>query len=120
MNIAVIGLGKIGTSFLRNMIMQKDKGVNVLAVSEEAETPGREAAQKENIPVMSIHEIGNLADKIDIIFDLSGNIETRKILNSFHESQSNKHTVIVRENVVFLFWAIIEGKTVPEVVRDRN
>ena len=45
---------------------------------------------------------------------------TRKILNSFHESQSNKHTVIVRENVVFLFWAIIEGKTVPEVVRDRN
>ena len=64
---------------------------------------------------VSIKEIVDMGDQIDIIFDLSGNEETRKQLREQLEASNNNHTVIAPENVARLVWSLITNKPLPDV-----
>ena len=113
-NIAIIGLHDLGTEFFRAMIDLKDRGVNVLSVSEISFTEGVQYAQDLGIGNISINEVVEMGDKLDIIFDLSNNRETRKELRKELFSSNNLHTVIAPESVARLMYTMIGDKSLPE------
>jgi len=113
-NIAIIGLHDLGTQFFKAMINLKEKGVNVLSVSEKSFTEGSQAAQDLGIGNLSIEEVVDMGDQVDIIFDLSGDREIRKELRKTLFSSNNQHTVIAPESVARLMYTMIGNKPLPE------
>ena len=113
-NIAIIGLNNAGTELFKAMVDLKLKGVNVLGVSESVFTEGSQLAQQLGINNMSIEEIVNMGDKVDVIFDLSGNREIRKDLRTTLFSSRNLHTVTAPECVARLMYTMIDDKELPE------
>ncbi|MDH4128944.1 MAG: NAD(P)-binding domain-containing protein [Spirochaetota bacterium] len=120
LNIAIVGLGRVGTGFLYGIISQKDKGINIIAVSEQNDTTGKNAAMKAGIKNYDIDNLIKLGNKLDIIFDLTGNSEVRKVLRELLESSNNRHTVIAPENVARLVWSLITNKPLPDVHTDKG
>ena len=113
-NIAIIGLNDSGTEFFKAMIELKNKGVNVLGVSENVFTEGSQLAQELGIVNLSIDKIINMGEQIDVIFDLSGDREVRKELRTTLFSSENQHTVIAPESVARLMYTMIGDEALPE------
>ena len=112
-NIAIIGLNSAGTELFKAMIELKSKGVNVLGVSESIFTEGSQLAQELGITNMSIDQIIDMGDKVDVIFDLSGNREIRKELRTTLFSSQNQHTVIAPECVARLMYTMVSDQALP-------
>ena len=112
-NIAIVGLNNVGTEFLKAMVNLKTQGVNVLGVCEQVFTEGTKLAQELNVKNMSIKQLVNLGENIDVIFDLSGDKETRKELRKTLFSSQNQHTVIAPESVARLMYTMINEKHLP-------
>lgn len=106
-NVAIVGLNKIGEVFLNEMLSLKAKGVNVLGVYSEESDSGQQTAREAGIRSMSIPEIIDLGEGLDIIFDFSGDRTVRAELRSTLFSSNNQHTVIAPESVAQLMWAMI-------------
>ena len=113
-NIAIIGLGRIGASFLGAMLKKKD-GINLVCVSERIDTPGKAQAQAAGIKNATLSEIVAMGDAIDIIFDLTGIAEVRKELREALQAANNKHTVIASETIVRLIWSLISDVALPVI-----
>ncbi|HFD31879.1 MAG TPA: homoserine dehydrogenase [Gammaproteobacteria bacterium] len=113
-NIAIIGLKDLGTQFFKAMINLKKRGVKVLGVSEPAFTEGAKFAQDLGINNMTINEVVEMGDQIDIIFDLSGDTEIRKELRKTLFSSNNQHTVIAPESVARLMYTMINENPLPD------
>ena len=113
-NIAIIGLNDAGTELFKAMIELKNKGVNVLGVSESVFTEGSQLAQELGIMNTSIDEIIDMGEKIDVIFDLTGDREIRKELRTTLFSSKNEHTVIAPECVARLMYTMIGDQALPE------
>ena len=69
-NIAIIGLGRIGSAFLGAML-QKKQSINLVCVAERAETPAKSQAAASGIRIASLDEIVSMGNAIDILFDLA-------------------------------------------------
>ena len=78
-NIAIIGLGRVGSAFLGAML-QKKQSISLVCVAERADTPAKAQAVANGVKVATLDEIVSMGDKIDIIFELTGMHETRKEL----------------------------------------
>ena len=113
-NIAIIGLNNAGTEFFKAMVELKEKGVNILGVSESAFTEGSQMAQQLGINNVSIDEIVNMGSDVDVIFDLTGSREVRKELRTTLFSSKNLHTVIAPECVARLMYTLIGDTALPE------
>ena len=113
-NIAIIGLNEAGTELFKAMIELKNKGVNVLSVSESAFTEGSQLAQELGINNTSIDKIIDMGEKIDVIFDLTGDRDIRKELRTTLFSSKNQHTVIAPECVARLMYTMISDQALPE------
>jgi len=113
-NIAIIGLNNLGTEFFKAMINLKDRGVNVLGVSEISFTEGAKYAQDLSVDNVSINQLVEMGDKLDIIFDLSDDREIRKELRKELFSSNNMHTVIAPESVARLMYTMIDEKPLPK------
>lgn len=115
MNIAIIGLGRVGSEFLKKMITMKDKGVTIVAAAEKNDTEGKKAALAAGIKVMSAGEIIHLKEKVDIIFDLAGDTKLRQELRDHLMDTGNQHTVLVPDVVAHLIWGLIGDSPLPGV-----
>lgn len=115
LNIVIVGLGRVGTGFLYGMLAQQAVGIEIIAVVENKKTTGAKVAKKAGIKHMTIEEIVSLGKKVDIIFDLSGNIETRKLFRELLGASNNDHTVLMPEIVAQLIWSLITNKPLPDV-----
>ncbi|MEP7345953.1 MAG: homoserine dehydrogenase [Gemmatimonadaceae bacterium] len=114
-NIAIIGLGRIGSAFLSEMINKNDKGINLDYASEKMDTPGRAQALSAGVKVVTLDEIVQLGRKIDIIFDLTGNAEVRKELRRKMSATGNQHTVIASESIARLIWSLLSAESPPVI-----
>jgi len=112
-SIAIIGLQALGTQFLVAMVNLKNKGVDVLGVSETKYTEGTKIAEDNGISNLTIEQVVEMGDEVDIIFDLSGNKDIRKELRKTLFSSDNQHTVIAPESVAHLMYAMIDDKPLP-------
>ena len=95
-NIAIIGLGRIGSVFLGAM-QQKRQRINLVCVAERMETPAKSQATAAGIKIATLDEIVAMGNGIDVIFDLTGIPDVRKELREKLLASNNKHTVIASE-----------------------
>jgi len=113
-NIAIIGLGHIGGEILQEKLKRKDLGLNIVGVSELENTAGKQCAVEAGIPVLSIDEIVGLADKVDVIFDLTGSDAVRRKLRELLYQSKNHYTTIAPENIAHIIWALMTNNPVPD------
>jgi homoserine dehydrogenase len=115
--IAIIGLGRVGSTFLQKLTQQRSIGVKIVgAVEARQDAPGVKVAEERNIRVYrDIQDVVRLGDAVDVIFDLTGSNEVRRALRSGMAETNNRHTVVAPEVVAFLIWELIAaGEAFPE------
>lgn len=113
--IAIIGLGRIGSAFLHQMLQKRSQGIEIVCVAEASDTPGRRQAIKAGLVVKSLDEIVAMGDGVDVIFDLTGNVEVRRELRDKLVGAKNKHTIIASETIVRVIWALIAEEALPVI-----
>jgi predicted dinucleotide-utilizing enzyme len=113
-NIAIIGLGRIGSAFLGAML-QKKESINLVCVAEQADTPAKALAVANAVRIATLDEIVAMGDKIDIIFELTGIHATRQELREKLLAVNNAHTVIASETVARLIGSLISDTNLPVI-----
>ena len=113
--IAIIGLGRIGSAFLRQMLAKRSHGLDLVCVAEAMDTPGRQLAQQSGIQVCSLDDIVALGDGVQVIFELTGLPEVRRELREKLVASHNKQTVIASESIVRVIWALISDEALPVI-----
>lgn len=116
-SIAIVGLGRVGSVFLEGLLNHDADGITVVAVSEQGDTPGSKLAKSKGIPVVTIDDLIEHGESIDILFDLTGVMAVRKELRDKMASSNNRHTLIATEAVAQLIWSLIPhgGEALPKV-----
>lgn len=114
-NIAVIGLGRIGSAFLREMLSKSERGINLAYASEQMDTPGKAQAVAAGVKLVTLDEIVKLGNQIDVIFDLTGNPDARKELREKMAATGNRHTVIASETIARIIWSLISAEALPVI-----
>lgn len=113
-NIAIIGLGRIGSAFL-SAILKKKKNLNLVCVAEVSDTPGKAEAAAAGIRIATLDEIVALGEGVDIIFELTGNPAVRRELRTKLLETNNLYTVIASESVARLIAAFIVDAELPHI-----
>lgn len=113
-NVAIAGLGRVGSQFLEALLNVSSNSVKVVAVAEPREdSPSVKLAKDKGIAYFrdARDMLRSLEDMIDVLFELTGDAVVRSDLHDILAGSGNKKTVIVPEPVAFLIWSIItEGK----------
>jgi predicted dinucleotide-utilizing enzyme len=113
-NIAIIGLGRVGSAFLGAML-QKKQNINLVCVAERADTPAKAQAVASGVKIATLDEIVAMGDKIDIIFELTGMRAIRQELREKLLAQNNAHTVIASETIARLIGSLISDVKLPVI-----
>ena len=113
-NIAIIGLGRIGSAFLSEMLRKKE-GVNLAYAAEQMDTLGKAKAIAAGIKIGSLDDIVAMGDRIDVVFELTGLPSLRKELREKITAANNRHTVIASETIVRVIWALISDEALPVI-----
>jgi predicted dinucleotide-utilizing enzyme len=114
-NIAIIGLGRIGSAFLGQMLRKKGGGINLACAAEQTDTPGKAQAIAAGIKIVNLDDIVAMGDRIDVIFELTGLPSVRKELREKLTTANNRHTVIASETIVRVIWALISDEALPVI-----
>ncbi|MDX8390901.1 MAG: hypothetical protein R8M38_10485 [Mariprofundaceae bacterium] len=117
-NIAIVGLGQVGTELMEKLLERKDLGLEINCASELNDTPGKKKAIARGVPLKTIEEIVAAGEAVDIIFDLTGSTDVRHHLRELLFSSGNKYTVIAPENVAHIVWALLTHNRVPDSGRN--
>lgn len=119
-NIAIVGLGRVGTAFLKKALTS-DCVMTVKAVCEMCDTPGKELADKEEIPIVELNEIVGLGVGVDVIFDLTGDKNVSQILHQKLAQSGNTYTDVAPIRVSRLIWGLIAGdEYLPDLGKCKN
>lgn len=108
-NIALLGLGEVGQDFAEHfleVIQEGGKPVEIVAVAHRhLDTPVAMGFEQSGVPVFqNAVDVVSLGEKVDIIFDLTGNSETRQALRVALQESDNYHTIIAPEMMAKLLW----------------
>ncbi len=107
-NVAIIGLGRIGTAFLRKA-MSDDCVMKVKAVCEMCGTPGRKLAEEKGIPIVDLSDVVELGLGVEVIFDLTGDNNVSRILREKLCNSGNTYTDVASQRLTRLVWTLIAG-----------
>jgi len=115
-NIAIIGLGRIGTSFLKG-ILAADESYNLklVCVVEKNETEGKELARQSGISIATLDELLELNVGVDVIFDLTGSAAFGEELHRRLAERKNHFTNVAPLNITRLIWALLSDEYLPSV-----
>ncbi|MBT4118437.1 MAG: hypothetical protein HOH80_16075 [Rhodospirillaceae bacterium] len=112
-NVAVLGLGRIGQQFAAGLSKHIDDGgkpIKIVAVAER--DPDSLAAQMfadEDVTVYTkASDITEHDGRIDIIFDLTGAPEIRQAVRDKLHETGNHDTIIVPEIFAHFVWSLLE------------
>lgn len=109
--IAIVGLGKMGSAFLEELLGQPNEGVEIVAVVEKNNTAGLALAKAHGIKNLSIDELIDIGDDLDILFDLTGVAAVRQELRDKLRASDNRNTIVATENIARMVWALIASGT---------
>lgn len=107
--VAILGLGAVGEIFSENFldkIQRQHINVEIVAVAtRHPDSPVALGFAHSHVPVFdNALKVIELGEKVDIIFDLTGNTELRKELRNRLQATNNRHTVIAPEVFAHLLW----------------
>lgn len=117
--IALLGLSRVGETFSEHFlakIQEQHINVEIVAVAtHHPESPVALGFAHSNILVLEdALKVVDLGDRVDIIFDLTGNADVRQQLRARLQAANNHHTVIAPEVFAQLLWEFFdEGETLP-------
>lgn len=115
-SIAIVGLGKMGSAFLKELLGQSNDGVKIVAVVEYKNTEGLALAKARGIKNLSIDELVGMGENLDILFDLTDVPAVRQELRDKLLAAGNRHTIIATENIAHMVWTLIaRGADIPRV-----
>jgi len=115
-NIAIVGLGRVGTVFLQRMLARRDEGVNIVRVAQLSKNDGLKMAEEAGLATGTVEDIVAEGSAVDVIFDLTGSPDVRQQLREKLAAAGNRHTVIAPESIARLMWTLMEtGEELPEV-----
>ena len=111
--VAILGLGHIGEKFAEEfleIIQEGKKPVEIVAVAHHhLDSPVALGFSQSGVPVYEdALDVVKLGDKVDIIFDLTGDASTRQGLREGLQASGNRHTVIAPEVVAKLMWLFFD------------
>lgn len=114
--VAFMGLGEVGETFISYFLekIQADKKpIDIVAVADHhTDSPIAMGFAQNNVPVLKNGlELADLGDKVDIIFDLTGDTMARHNLRLKLLDNKNVHTVIVPEVMARLLWCFFDEDT---------
>ena len=114
--VAIVGLGRVGSTFIERLVEFDGKGVSIIAVAEKKQdAPGVEMAKAKGLKVFDSEEaILEMGGAVDVIFDLTGDKTVERNLRFKQVRSGNMHTVIVPRTVAVLIWNLISEETLPE------
>lgn len=112
--VALLGLGEIGQEFAENfleIIQEGGKPVEIVAVShDDLGSPIALGFQQSGVHVYKkAVDVIEMGEDVDVIFDLTGNMDTRQALRQGMQSSNNKHTVIAPEVMAKLLWMFFDS-----------
>ena len=107
--VALLGLGNVGQDFAEHfleIIQEGKKPVEIVAVADRnLDSPVALGFRQSGVQVFAdALDVVRLGEQVDIIFDLTGNVEVRRALRQELMSSNNRHTVIAPEVVARLVW----------------
>lgn len=106
-SIAIVGLGKMGSAFLAELLGQPNEAVEIIAVVEKSDTAGLALARSRGIRNISIDQLIAMGNDLDILFDLTGEETVRQELREKLRAAENHHTIVATENIARMVWALI-------------
>ena len=111
--VALLGLGQRGQTFAEHFLEQiqiHKAPIEIVAVADHhLDSPVALGFIQNRVPTFNeAVEVTNLGDKIDIIFDLTGNSRTRQELRLKLLETKNTHTVVATEMIVDLLWCFFD------------
>jgi len=112
--VALLGLGEVGQEFAEHfleIIQEGGKPVEIVAVAhDDLNSPIVLGFQQSGVQVYkNAVDIIEMGDAVDMIFDLTGNKDTRKALRQGMQTSNNKHTVIAPETMARLLWMFFDS-----------
>lgn len=119
-SLAIVGLGRVGTFFLEQMLRRKREGIRITAVVEMLDTPGKILAQDEGIPVLTLEDLTGNCGEVDFIFELTGSMNVRAQLKSDLALAGNRRTIVVPEALAHFISALIGWGPMPDVHPDKG
>jgi homoserine dehydrogenase len=111
--VAILGLGNIGQEFAEHLLERIQEGgmpIEIVGVAHRhKDTPVMLGFQQNGVPVFEdALDITSLGEAVDIIFDLTGNAETRQGLRERLQQTGNRHSVIAPETFARLLWCFFD------------
>jgi len=111
--IALLGLGEVGQEFAQaflEMIQEAGKPIEIAAIAHRhLDSAVALGFQQSGVPAFeNAQGIIDMGDKIDIIFDLTGDAETRSELRAGLQTSNNRHTIIAPEMIAKLLWMFFD------------
>jgi len=109
-NVAIAGLGRVGSQFLDALLKVNTDSVKIIAVAEPREDlESVKIAKEKGIAYYrdARDMLRSLEDSIDVLFELTGDAVLRTELHEILSQSGNRKTVIVPEPVAFLIWSLI-------------
>ncbi|MBS0446337.1 MAG: homoserine dehydrogenase [Proteobacteria bacterium] len=113
--IAIVGLGRIGSAFLRQISKRPHPSLELVCVAEVQDTPGRRAAQEAGIRICTLDETVALGGNVHVIFELTGLPEVRRELRDKLVASGNTHTIVASESIMRVIWALISDEVLPVI-----
>lgn len=107
--VAILGLGNVGQEFAEQLLERIQEGgmpIDIVGVAHRhMDSPEVLGFQQSGVPVFAdALQITELGESVDIIFDLTGNAETRTALRERLQESGNRHSVIAPETFAKLLW----------------
>ncbi len=113
--VAVVGLGRVGSAFLEELMCVVDKGIKVAYAVEQNDTPGRRMAETYHVQIVTLDGLIAEGEKVDVIFDLTGSADVRRELREKLHASGNRHSVIAPESVARMVWTLMaDDKVLPD------
>lgn len=109
-NVAIIGLGNVGSSILNKLLSYNGQGITMVCVVEQdSEAEGVAVAKAKGINVFqNATTLIELGDKIDVVFDFTDNLEARSDFVMAMAKSRNSHTAIVPPVLAHFVWNLLE------------
>jgi len=112
--VALLGLGSVGQEFAEHfleIIQEGGKDVEIVAVAHhDKESAVALGFQQSGVKFFeNAGDVVKMGEEVDIIFDLTGNSETRHALRQGMMDSNNRHTVIAPEMMARLLWMFFDG-----------
>ena len=115
-NIAIVGLGRVGTTFLKKLFDYRERGISIIAVTEpNPDSPGLKfAVQKGILVVADKDDIIAMGEKADVIFNLTGDPSIERTMRLAQVKMGNHKTVVVSTVMASLLWKLISEEALPQ------